>query len=179
MSIEFFLDGKKVFAEAGQTIMDAAKTNGIIIPGLCGDPRISKTTSCFVCVVKDKKTGKFLPSCSARPAPGQEIEVTTPEVLDMRRTALELLLSEHNGDCEAPCTIACPAHAQVEEYVRAIANGEFEKGLAIIKQRIPMPMSSVRSSAAATSTANRWRSMNSTASPPICALTAIWKIFRS
>ena len=141
MSIEFFIDGKAVKAEAGQTIMDAARDNGIIIPGLCGDPRISKTTSCFVCVVKDKKTGKFLPSCSARPAPGQEIEVTTPEVLDMRRTALELLLSEHNGDCEAPCTIACPAHAQVEEYVRAIANGEFEKGLAIIKQRIPMPMS--------------------------------------
>ncbi|MBE6391014.1 MAG: FAD-dependent oxidoreductase [Lentisphaerae bacterium] len=141
MSIEFFLDGKAVKAEAGQTIMDAARDNGIVIPGLCGDPRISKTTSCFVCVVKDKKTGKFLPSCSARPAPGQEIEVTTPEVLDMRRTALELLLSEHNGDCEAPCTIACPAHAQVEEYVRAIANGEFEKGLAIIKERIPMPMS--------------------------------------
>ena len=141
MSIEFFLDGKAVTAEAGQTIMDAARANGINIPGLCGDPRISKTTSCFVCVVKDKKTGKFLPSCSARPTPGQEIEVTTPEVLDMRRTALELLLSEHNGDCEAPCTIACPAHAKVEEYVRAIANGEFEKGLAIIMDRIPMPMS--------------------------------------
>ena len=141
MNTEFFIDGKAVSAAPGQTIMEVAKANGINIPGLCGDPRISKTTSCFVCVVKDKKTGKFLPSCSARPAPGQEIEVTTPEVLDMRRTALELLLSEHNGDCEAPCTIACPAHAQVEEYVRAIANGEFEKGLAIIKERIPMPMS--------------------------------------
>ena len=34
MSIEFFLDGKAVTAEAGQTIMDAAKANGIIIPGL-------------------------------------------------------------------------------------------------------------------------------------------------
>ena len=48
MSIEFFLDGKAVTAEAGQTIMDAARANGINIPGLCGDPRISKTTSCFV-----------------------------------------------------------------------------------------------------------------------------------
>ena len=141
MSIEFFLDGKAVTAEAGQTIMDAARANGVNIPGLCGDPRISKTTSCFVCVVKDMKTGKFLPACSARPAPGQQIAVTAPEVLDMRRTALELLLSEHNGDCEAPCTIACPAHAKVEEYVRAIANGEVEKGLSIIMERIPMPMS--------------------------------------
>ena len=59
MSIEFFIDGKAVTAEAGQTIMAAAAAGGIEIPGLCGDPRISKTTSCFVCVVKDKKSGKF------------------------------------------------------------------------------------------------------------------------
>ncbi|MBE6356257.1 MAG: hypothetical protein E7058_03990 [Lentisphaerae bacterium] len=140
MSIEFFLDGKLVTAQAGQTIMQVAKANGIEIPGLCGEKRISKTTSCFVCVVKDKKTGKFLPSCSAMPANGQEIEVTTEEVLEMRRTALNLLLSEHNGDCEAPCTIACPAHAAVEEYVRAAGNGNFAEALKIIKERIPMPI---------------------------------------
>lgn len=140
MNIEFFLDGKAVSAQPGQTVMDVAKANGISIPGLCGEKRISKTTSCFVCVVRDKKTGKFLPSCSARPVPGQEIEVTHPDVLEMRRTALNLLLSEHNGDCEAPCTLACPAHAAVEEYVRAAANGDFQEALRIIKERIPMPM---------------------------------------
>jgi formate dehydrogenase major subunit len=140
MSIEFFLDGRAVTAESGQTVMDVARANGIEIPGLCGEKRISKTTSCFVCVVKDKKTGKFLPSCSAIPSQGQEIEVTSDEVLEMRRTALNLLLSEHNGDCEAPCTLACPAHAAVEEYVRAAGNGDFEKALKIIKERIPMPI---------------------------------------
>ena len=141
MSIEFFLDGKAVSAEAGQTIMDAAKANGINIPGLCGDPRISKTTSCFVCVVKDLKTGKFLPSCAARPAPGQEIDASSDEVKSMRKTALELLLSEHSGDCEAPCTMACPAHAAVEEYVRAGKEGNWLEALKIIKERIPLPMS--------------------------------------
>lgn len=140
MSIEFFLDGKAVVAQAGQTIMDVARANGINIPGLCGEKRISKTTSCFVCVVKDKKTGKFLPSCSAMPTAGQDIDVTGEDVLEMRRTALNLLLSEHNGDCEAPCTVACPAHAAVEEYVRAAANGDFKGALAIIKERIPMPI---------------------------------------
>jgi formate dehydrogenase major subunit len=141
MNIEFFIDGKAVSAQPGQTIMDVAKANGISIPGLCGEKRISKTTSCFVCVVKDKKTGKFLPSCSAMPANGQEIEVTTPEVLEMRRTALELLLSEHNGDCEAPCKMACPAHAEVEEYVRLGKEGRFLEALQVIKKRIPLPMS--------------------------------------
>ena len=115
MSIEFFLDNRPVTAEPGETILDVARKNGIEIPTLCRDERISKTTSCFVCVVKDLKTGKFLPSCSACPAPGQNIDSSSEEVKDMRRTALNLLLSEHAGDCEAPCTLACPAHAAVEE----------------------------------------------------------------
>ena len=141
MSIEFTLDGRTVTAEPGQTILEVAAANGIRIPTLCRENRISRTTSCFVCVVRDKKTGRFLPSCSACPSQGQEIEVTAPEVLEMRRTALNLLLSEHTGDCEAPCTLACPAHASVEEYVRAGRRGEFLEALKIIKKRIPLPMS--------------------------------------
>ena len=141
MSIEFILDGRTVTAEPGQTILEVAKANGIRIPTLCRENRISKTTSCFVCVVRDKKSGRFLPSCAACPAPGQEIEASTPEVLDMRKTALNLLLSEHRGDCEAPCTVACPAHANVEEYVRAGRNGDFAGALKIIKERIPLPLS--------------------------------------
>ena len=141
MSIEFKIDGKTVTAEPGQTILQVAAANGISIPSLCYNQKISRTTSCFVCVVKDVKTGRFLPSCSACPAPGQEVESNTAEVADMRRTALNLLLSEHTGDCEAPCTMACPAHAQVEEYVRAGKNGDFLESLKIVKKRIPLPMS--------------------------------------
>ncbi|MDD3155301.1 MAG: FAD-dependent oxidoreductase [Victivallaceae bacterium] len=139
--IEFLLDGKVVSAERGRTILSVAGENGVKIPSLCFDARVSKNTSCFVCVVKDKKTGKFLPSCSACPAPGQDIDASSPEVQAMRRTALNLLLSEHTGDCEAPCTLACPAHASVEEYVREIKNGNYVEGLKIVKERIPMPMS--------------------------------------
>ena len=139
--IEFTLDGKLVTAEPDQTILQVARANGIDIPSLCYNDKISKTTSCFVCVVRDAKTGKFLPSCAARPAPGQVIEASSDAVREMRKTAFELLLSEHTGDCEAPCTLACPAHANVEEYVRAGKNGEFMEALKIIKKRIPLPMS--------------------------------------
>ena len=51
MSIEFILDGRTVSAEPGQTILEVAKANGIEIPTLCREQRISRTTSCFVCVV--------------------------------------------------------------------------------------------------------------------------------
>ena len=139
--IIFKIDGREVAAQPGETILQAAARIGVEIPTLCYNQKISRTTSCFVCVVKDCKTGKFLPSCSACPAPGQEIDASSDEVKDMRRTALSLLVSEHTGDCEAPCTLACPAHATVEEYVRAGRNGDFKKALEIIKQRIPLPMS--------------------------------------
>jgi formate dehydrogenase major subunit len=139
--IKFILDGKEVTAEPGQTILKVAEDNGISIPTLCHNQKVSRTTSCFVCVVKDQKTGRFLPSCSACPTPGQEVDASSAEVKDMRKTALELLLSEHAGDCEAPCTIACPAHAKVEEYVRAGRKGDFLESLKIIKERIPLPMS--------------------------------------
>ena len=141
MSVEFKIDGKTIVANDGETILLAAARNGISIPSLCYNQKISHTTSCFVCVVKDVKTGRFLPSCSSIPAPGQEVESSTAEVRDMRQTSLNLLLSEHVGDCEAPCTLACPAHAKVEEYVREGKKGNFLESLKIIKQRIPMPMS--------------------------------------
>ncbi|MCK4982374.1 MAG: FAD-dependent oxidoreductase, partial [Victivallaceae bacterium] len=140
-NIKFILDGKEVTAEPNKTIVNIATENGIHIPTLCHNEKVSRTTSCFVCVVKDAKTGRFLPSCSAYPVPGQEIDASSDEVKDMRKTALELLLSEHAGDCEAPCTMACPAHAMVEEYVRAGRDGDFLECLKILKKRIPLPMS--------------------------------------
>lgn len=139
--IHFKIDGKPQTAAPGETILSVARKMGLDIPTLCHNQKISRTTSCFVCVVKDSKTGRFLPSCSACPTEGQEIEATSAEVLDMRRTALGLLLSEHTGDCEAPCTMACPAHASVEEYVREGRKGNFLESLKIIKKRIPLPMS--------------------------------------
>ena len=91
MSIEFILDGRTVSAEPGQTILEVAKANGIEIPTLCREQRISRTTSCFVCVVKDKKTGRFLPSCSACPAQGQR---STPP-------------ATRCSTCAAPRSICC------------------------------------------------------------------------
>ncbi|HDP68892.1 MAG TPA: molybdopterin oxidoreductase, partial [Candidatus Marinimicrobia bacterium] len=139
--IRIIIDNKICNAKSGQTILEVARENDIFIPTLCYNENISHNTSCLVCVVKDSKTGRFLPSCAALTDDGMVIESDSDNVRDMRRTALNLLLSEHIGDCEAPCTIACPAHANVEEYVRAGRNKDLLEALKIIKQRIPLPMS--------------------------------------
>jgi formate dehydrogenase major subunit len=139
--LKITIDNREYFGNEGDTILKVALANNISIPTLCHNEKISQTTSCFVCVVKDVKSGKFLPSCSAKITEGMAIESDSPEVFEMRQSALNLLLSEHSGDCEAPCTIACPAHAKVEEYVRAGKNGNLLEALKIIKKRVPLPMS--------------------------------------
>ncbi len=139
--VTFKIDGREITVDKGTTILQAAEKMGVDIPTLCHNDKISHTTSCFVCIVKDKKSGKFMPSCSAFVSEGLDIDASSDEIKEMRRTALNLLLSEHTGDCEAPCTMACPAHARVEEYVRAGKNGDFLEALKIIKEKIPLPMS--------------------------------------
>ena len=139
--VKITIDGQTYTAEAGQTILDVARENDIQIPSLCHDERVSKNTSCFVCLVQDAETGRWMPSCTSEVRDGMKVNNATPEVEDMRQTALNLLLSEHQGDCEAPCTLACPAHADVEGYVRAGRDGNLLEALRIIKERVPLPMS--------------------------------------
>ncbi len=139
--LQLVIDGKTYSAQPGQTILQVAKDNGIHIPTLCYDERVSHNTSCFICVVRDVKSGRWMPSCVSAAADGMEVDTCSPDVQAMRRMALNLLLSEHTGDCEAPCSISCPAHARVEEYVRAGRDGDLRQALVIAKERIPLPMS--------------------------------------
>ncbi len=139
--INLQIDGKEVEAKQGQTILEVAKENGIEIPTLCHHEEISQTTSCYLCMVKDNNTGNYIPSCSANIADGMDIDASSDEIFDMRQTTLNLLLSEHSGDCEAPCSMACPAGIQIEEYLRAARKGNYLETLKIIKDRLPLPMS--------------------------------------
>ena len=102
------IDGKFVEASEGATLLEAARRAGASIPTLCHMEGIRPLTSCMLCVVKDVKSGRLLPSCSVEIEDGMEIETGGEEVLASRRAVLELLLSEHVGDCEAPCLRTCP-----------------------------------------------------------------------
>ena len=49
------------------------------------------------------------------------------------------MLSNHTGDCRPPCVLACPGQTDCQGYVGLIANGEYEKALELIKDKIPLP----------------------------------------
>ncbi len=61
------------------------------------------------------------------------------EVMQARKTSLELLLSEHVGDCEAPCQMTCPAHMDIPLMNRLLARGEFAEALKVVKKDIALP----------------------------------------
>lgn len=119
--------------------MGAARMHGIDVPSMCyreGKPHFS---SCMICMVKDKKTGKLFPSCSLKALEGMDISTDDPEVFESRKMALELLLSEHVGDCEAPCTITCPAHMDIPLMNRLLSEGRFREALGVVRTDIALP----------------------------------------
>ena len=125
--INLRIDNKEIEVPAGTSLIEAARQNGIYIPSLCYNRDLPHYSSCMVCIVKDVKADKFIPSCSALAEEGMEIEATGGDVLKLRRDALSMLLSEHRAECEAPCRIVCPAGLNIPVLNRFLAASEIDK----------------------------------------------------
>lgn len=137
--IELKINNQPIAVPSGTSLMKAAGELGIDIPNMCWHKELEHFTSCMVCMVKDQSNGKLIPSCSVIATEGMEILTDDKEIRDSRKTALELLLSEHVGDCEAPCQIACPAHMNIPEMNRLIAAGKLVEALEVVRKDIALP----------------------------------------
>ena len=135
--INLSIDGQKISVPEGISILEAAELNGIKIPTLCYLKKCGPAASCMVCVVRDVNTGKLLPSCTHTVSAEMEIETDSPEVRRSRKAALDLLLAEHVGDCEAPCRTACPAEMNIPLMIRQIAQGDMDAAVRTVKTHIP------------------------------------------
>ena len=139
--INLTINGKKITAPEGSTILEAARLNDIYIPTLCYDKAVEVYGACGLCVVEAEGIPKLLRSCSAKASEGMVINTESERVVQSRKVAMELLMSAHDGDCVAPCQLNCPAHTDCQGYVGLIANGEYESALKLIKNKIPLPAS--------------------------------------
>ena len=110
----------------GLTILDVARGAGINIPTLCHSDGLPHYSSCMVCMVKDNRTANFLPSCSALVQDGMDIDSSSEEVISLRIKAVELLLSEHRAECEAPCKVVCPGGYNIPLMNRLLSAKNFE-----------------------------------------------------
>ncbi|MCC8150051.1 MAG: FAD-dependent oxidoreductase [Lachnospiraceae bacterium] len=135
------IDGKEVTALPGQTILQVARENNIYIPTLCYDERMEIYGACGLCVVEAEGNLKLLKACATEVAPNMIIHTTSKRIEESRKTNLELLLSNHVGDCRPPCVKACPAETDCQGYVGLIAEGRYQEALELIKEKIPLPAS--------------------------------------
>jgi NADPH-dependent glutamate synthase beta subunit-like oxidoreductase/ferredoxin len=133
------INGNEIEVEAGTSVLKAAEKAGVKVPALCFNEELGHFTSCMLCLVKDASNGRLFPSCSVTTTEGMSVITDDEEIYEARQTGLELLLSEHVGDCEGPCRIACPAHMDIPQMNRLIAAGKFEAALKLVKNDIALP----------------------------------------
>ncbi len=106
--MKIYVNDKEIEVSGNVPLIEVLNSNGYSIPSLCYAKDAKHQASCMVCMVKNVANGQMIPSCSTFPTEGMKIETDTEEVLSLRQMSLELLLSDHRADCEAPCTIVCP-----------------------------------------------------------------------
>lgn len=137
--ITLTIDNQMVQVPEGATILDAAEALGIYIPTMCHLKGFDPSTSCMVCVVKVEGVKSLLPACGALAVDHMHVTTDSDEIRRARKTAIELLLSDHLGDCIGPCQIGCPAGMEIPKMLRYIAAGNDRAAIEVIKRTIPLP----------------------------------------
>lgn len=93
------IDGTDVSARADQTILDAARENGIRIPTLCHLDGLTDAGACRLCLVEVKGSPRLFPACVTQVEEGMEVTTQSPRLLKYRKMILELLFAERNHVC--------------------------------------------------------------------------------
>ncbi len=138
--ITLSIDGQRVTVPAGASLLEAARAAGARIPTLCHHDRLPPGEACRLCVVEVDGQPRPLAACATPAQEGQRVHTDT-SVLRAERTAmLRLLLSDHYGDCVAPCSLRCPANIDIQGYIALIARGRYLEATQLIRRKNPLPL---------------------------------------
>ena len=132
-----FIDERETEIFSGETILSVARRVGVEIPTLCFLEGKTRLESCGICMVEVEGHTSTLPACASLALPGMTVHTDTPTLREGRRMALELLLSDHLGDCQAPCELACPADIDIPGFIRSIRDGRHLEALEVIHESTP------------------------------------------
>lgn len=98
-TVNLTINGKRVAAEEGSSILEAAKQHGILIPSLCYLENVHEVGSCRICVVEVEGARNLQASCITKVREGMVVRTNTAKVRNTRRVVYELMLSDHPHDC--------------------------------------------------------------------------------
>ncbi|WP_010479596.1 NAD(P)-binding protein [Thermococcus zilligii] len=134
--VKITLNGKEMEVPAEKPLIESLR--GVThVPGFCYTEELEPYGSCRLCLVSTPRG--VTTSCTLRPTEGLSVETLSDEVVSMRKTALELILSDHYGDCIGPCQNACPAHSDVQGYLALIAMGKYHEAVRLMKEKYILP----------------------------------------
>ncbi|RKX89184.1 MAG: formate dehydrogenase subunit alpha [Spirochaetes bacterium] len=133
-NIELTIDGKIVSVEQGKSVLDAALENGVDIPHICYDPRLTPTGSCRLCLVEIEGQRGLQTSCSRIAEEGMVVSTETKEIAKSRKSTLELMISEHRMVC-ATCDADGDCLLQDYAYRYHVNEDRFPK----IKPKVKVP----------------------------------------
>jgi formate dehydrogenase major subunit len=95
------IDNLEIITSRGKYLLDVALENGIYIPHLCHHPDLDPMGLCRLCMVEIEGKG-MKTSCKMPAEEGMVVRTETPEINEVRKISLELLIVNHNRDC-LPC----------------------------------------------------------------------------
>jgi len=118
------IDGKELEFKHGQTIIEAAKENGIEIPHFCWHPKLSVSGNCRVCLVEVEKMPKLVIACSTVAAEGMVVHTASDKALAARNAVMEFILINHPLDCPI-CDEAGECKLQDYAYQHSVGESRF------------------------------------------------------
>jgi len=107
--VNITINGKAIEVENGTSIIEAAKKVNVKIPTLCYNPDLHPWASCGICIVRPAGSQKMIRACTTPCENNMNIITHDPEIIAVRRTVLELILSNHPNDC-----LQCPRNGSCE-----------------------------------------------------------------
>jgi formate dehydrogenase alpha subunit len=127
-TVNLTIDGKKLKAEALQTVYEAATANGIYIPALCHHPALPPEGACRVCLVEIERQRALQPACTFPVTEGLVIHTNSPKVREARKFVLELIISDHPLDCMT-CEATGDCRLQDLAYEYEVKGNEYAGGV--------------------------------------------------
>ena len=137
--MQITINQKQVKVLNDESLLETVRRTGHDVPALCYTKGAKHKSSCMVCVVKDCVTGQMIPSCTTLPTEGMCIDTESEDVQMVRSLSLELLLSDHRADCEAPCSMACPHGLDIERMLNLYDADRHEEAHALISGVFVLP----------------------------------------
>ena len=124
--ISLTIEGRPTQVAAGTSILEAAKTVGVLIPHYCYHPGLPVAGVCRMCLVEVEKAPKLAPACATAVADGQIVHVHSEKALEARKGVLEMLLINHPLDCPI-CDQAGECELQDYTYKEGRAEGRYRE----------------------------------------------------